>query len=93
VEHLLEMPASIDQDVVEALRSNEPLAERVGPRCPDRRAEDLYSFRLEHAVEGTGELGVPVVQEEPNAAKPLFDRHFLACWVTQESGWAVAPTT
>jgi len=48
-------------------------AKGVGLRGPDRRADDPYTFRLEHPVEGTRELGVSVAQEEPNARKPLLD--------------------
>jgi hypothetical protein len=40
-EHSIEVPRTVDQDMVEALPAHgphEPLGEGVGPRCPDRRS-------------------------------------------------------
>ncbi len=76
-EHPLEMTPAVDKHVVEALGTDcphDPLGEGVGSRRPDRRADDPHLFRLEHAVEGARELGVPVVQEEPDAHNPFIDR-------------------
>jgi hypothetical protein len=50
------MAASVDQDVVEALRadgSDEPLGEGVGLWRPDRGADDPDFFRPEYLVERT----------------------------------------
>jgi len=44
-EHPIEMPTSVDEDVVQAFRADgpyEPLGEGVGPWRPDRAADDLY---------------------------------------------------
>jgi len=58
-QHPLEMPKSVEEDVVQAFRadgSHEPFRERVGPRCPDRRADDrLVIFTAMLAVRGPGE--------------------------------------
>ena len=68
------MPATVDQDVVEALsahRPHEPLRERVRPRCAYRRSDDADALGAEHLVERSRELGVPVAKEEPNSREPL----------------------
>ena len=76
LEHSLEVPTTVDEDVVQALRANgphEPLGECVRPRCADRRSDDVDALRAEHLVERSLELGVPVAKEEPNTRKPLVD--------------------
>ena len=40
-------------------------------RGPDRGLDDLHPFGPEDLVEKTGELGIPVADEEPDALKPL----------------------
>jgi hypothetical protein len=50
-------------------RANPPFGERVRSRGPDRRLDDDHSFGPEDLVEGTGELGVPVPDQEPDALK------------------------
>jgi hypothetical protein len=75
-EHSLEVPTTVDQDVVEALAAHgphEPLGECVRPRCADRRSNDPDALRAEHRIEGSAELGVPVAQEEPDTRQPLVD--------------------
>jgi hypothetical protein len=65
-EHPIEMPTSVDEDVVQAFRADgpyEPLGEGVGPWRPDRGADDPYFVRPEYLVERTRELRVAVVQE------------------------------
>ena len=65
-EHPIEMPTSVDEDVVQAFRADgpyEPLGEGVGPWRPDRGADDPYLFRPEDLVERTRELRVAVVQD------------------------------
>src|SRR5438270_12181915 len=76
-EHLLEVPPSVDQDVVEALSArspHEPLREGVRSGRPDRRAYHPHSIGSEHLIEAPWELRVSVAQEEPNARKPLVHR-------------------
>src|SRR6266511_6298150 len=75
-EHTIEMPSSVDEDVVQALRADgphEPLGEGVGPWRQDGGADDPDFFRPEYLVERTRELRVPVVQEEPDRGEPLLD--------------------
>ena len=75
-EHPLEVPTTVDEDMVQALSPYgpyEPLGERVRPRCPDRRSDDPDALRSEHLVEPSRVLGVPVPQEEPNARQPVLD--------------------
>ncbi len=76
-EHSLEMPTTVDQDVVKALTAHgphEPLCEGIRPRRPDRRSDDPDALGAEHRIERSRELGVPVAQEEPNTGQPLLDR-------------------
>src|SRR2546426_113598 len=42
------------------------LGEGVGHRRADRRPDDPHALGAEHLVEGTGELGVPVPDQEPD---------------------------
>ena len=47
LEHSLEVPTTVDQDVVEALSAHgphEPLRECVRPRCADRRSDDANTL-------------------------------------------------
>ena len=76
LEHALEVPTTVDQDVVEALLahgSHEPLRECVRPRCADRGSDDPDALGAEHRIEGSRELGVPVAHEEPDTQQPLLD--------------------
>jgi len=57
-----------DQEPVEefaADRPDEALGDRVGPRCAHWCADDLDIDGGEHGVEGGGELGVAVADQEP----------------------------
>src|SRR3990170_1200814 len=54
LEHSLEVPTTVDQDVVEALSAHgphEPLREGVGSRCADRCSDHPGALSLEHLVE------------------------------------------
>ena len=76
LEHSLEVPTTVDQEMVEALSAHgphEPLRECIRPRCPDRRSDDPDALGAEHRIERARELGVPVAQEEPNTRQPLVD--------------------
>ena len=71
----LEVAAPQDQHPVQAFgpdRADPPLGERVRLRGPDRGLDDLHPFGPEDLVERTGELGIPVADEEPDALKPLL---------------------
>jgi hypothetical protein len=76
LEHSLEVPTTVDQDVVKALLAHGPhkaLREGIRPRCPDRRSDDPDALGAEHRIERAAELGVPVAQEEPHTRQPLVD--------------------
>ena len=76
LEHSLEVPTTVDQDVVKALFAHGPhkaLREGVRPGCPDRRSDDPDALGSEHRIERSRELGVSVAKEEPNARGPLVD--------------------
>ncbi len=77
LEHALEVPTIVDQDVVEAPSADgphEPLREGIRPRCADRRPDDADALGAEYVIERSRELGVPGAQEEPgNTRQPLFD--------------------
>ena len=67
-----------DQEAVEefaADRSDEAFGDRVRPWCPHRRLDDLDVDGGEDGVEGRGELGVPVADEEPEAAVGVVEVH------------------
>jgi hypothetical protein len=71
-EHSLEVPATIDQDVVEALLADgphDPLRECIRPRCADRGSDDPDALAAEDLIERSRELGVPVAKEEPNTSR------------------------
>ena len=95
--HALEVTAVQDQQPVEALRTNgahPALGEGVGLGRAHGRANDLDILGGEHGVEGVGELGVSVADEEPN--RPIAVRHrqeqVASCWVTHGPvGLAVTP--
>ncbi len=95
--HSLQVTAADHEDPVQTLGpdcANPPLRECVRSRGSDRGLDDLHALGAEHLVEGTGELGVPVADEEPEAAKALPHARFRACWVTHaESGLLVTPRT
>jgi hypothetical protein len=65
--HVLKLPASDDEEPVEALGADgadEALGDGVRLRRPERRPHNLESAASEHAVEATGELAVSIVDEE-----------------------------
>ena len=65
----LEVTAPQDQDVIEALGSHgssEPFSVGVRSRGSDGGWDDPDTLGSEDLVEGTGELRVPIVDEEPN---------------------------
>ena len=67
-----------DQDAVEEFASDaadEAFGDRVGSRCPHRCLDDADPERGEHGVEGCGELGVAVPDEEPEAAAGVVEVH------------------
>ncbi len=93
-----EVSSPSNQDPVQAFRSSRAhpsFGVSVCVRGPDRCADDSGPVRLEHPVEGGGELGVAVTDQEPMRRSESSRRcplTFLACCVTQaESGLVVAP--
>ena len=77
LEHSLEVPTTVDQEMVEALSAHGPhkaLREGVRPGGPDRGSDDPDALGAEHRIERSRELGVPVAQEEPDTRQPLLDR-------------------
>jgi hypothetical protein len=75
VEHSLEMPEPVRSGRGRGTLSGQSTLtarRRHSLAAPGSAWDDPHPFRLEHGVEGTRELGVPVVQEEPNAGKPVL---------------------
>ncbi len=67
-----------DQDAVEQFAadgSDEALGDCVRPRRPHWRLDDPDIDRGEHGIEGGGELGVAVADEEPEAPIGLVEVH------------------
>ena len=76
LEHSLEVPRTVDQDVVKALPAHSPhkaLREGIRPRRPDRGSDDPDALDAEHRIERSREFGVSVAQGEPNTGQPLLD--------------------
>ncbi|HEY6430283.1 MAG TPA: hypothetical protein VIX84_23880 [Acidimicrobiales bacterium] len=72
----LEVATSEDQHPVEAFsadRADEALGNGVGSRCPNRGLDDPDALRNKHNVEGRGELGVSVTDEESPVSKVARD--------------------
>jgi hypothetical protein len=66
-EHVLEMTAPDDEGPVEAVgadRAHPTLREGVRVRGLNWRADDLDALGAEDLIEGVGELGVAIVDEE-----------------------------
>jgi hypothetical protein len=67
-QHVAQVPFVQGNDPIEALApcgANEPLARRVGLRCPRRRAQHLERHRPECVVDRGCEDGVAIVHDEP----------------------------
>ena len=76
------------------MRADEAFGDGVGPRSSHRRLDDPDVGRGEHGVEGGGELGVAVADQEPEATAGVIEIHerLRACWVSHAPvGWAVTP--
>jgi hypothetical protein len=72
------MPLVGDEDAVEELASDaadEAFGDGVGPRCPHWCLDDADVDGGEHGVEGGGELGVAVPDEEPEAPAGVVEVH------------------
>ena len=66
----------VDQQSVGALladTTNEPFGVTVCPGRPGRDFDHIDAFGGEHGVEGDGELGVPVADQEAEAGDPLAE--------------------
>jgi hypothetical protein len=93
------MRSMAHQDPVEALSgggTNESLGERVRPRGPNRRADDPDALGSEHLVDGRGERGVPIPDQElrRESCSARTKRRVRARPVTQSpTGLAVTPVT
>ena len=78
-----------DQEAVEefaADRPDEALGDRVGSRCPHRCLDDLDVDGGEDGVEGGGELGVAVADEEQKAAVGVVEVHEQVAGLLGELG-------
>ena len=68
-EHSFEMRPVEDEEPVEAFRAggaDEAFGDRVRRRRSDGRADDLDALASEARVEVTGELAVPLADQEPS---------------------------
>jgi hypothetical protein len=71
------LPTPSDQEVVQALLAhgaNPALGDGVSVRSLDRREDDLSAEPVPHVVEGSGELAVTVVDQEPDGGGVLIER-------------------
>lgn len=89
----LEMPPAEDEHAIKALASesaDDALADGVRPRCADRGLDDPDGLGGEDGVEGSGELGVAIPDQELDRRRVLASsmQRLRACWVTQlATGW------
>ena len=96
-EYGFEVTPSEDEHAVEAFSSRgayESLGDGVRPWRPDRGLDDPDALCGEDGVEGSGELGVSVPDEELDCVRLLGEVYadVAACWVTQSvAGLAVTP--
>src|SRR5215210_3403630 len=83
------VPQVNDEDPVEEFASDaadEAFGDRVGSWCPHRCLDDADVERGEHGVEGCGELGVTVPDEEPEAAAGVLEVHEQVASLLSEPG-------
>jgi hypothetical protein len=98
LEDALEVASREDKQPVEALGpdgSDPSLAEGVGTRRPDGRADPLEPLRTEDLIECTTELGVAVMNEKPQRlfASVEEEREVPRFWaIHTPSGLIVQPT-
>jgi hypothetical protein len=91
------LPPPGDQKVVQALLAygaNPALGDGVGVGGLDRRQDDLGADRMPDVVDGSGELAVSVVDQEPDGRGIVFegDEEATGCWATHAPvGLAVTP--
>src|ERR1039458_244610 len=97
-EYGLEVAAAQDKKPIEALSTygaDEAFGDGVRARGPDRGLNDPDAFRDEDSVEGEGELGVAVADQElgrrcslgePEAEVPGLLGHPGAGWVRRDTG-------
>ena len=77
-QHDVEVAWSGDQEVVEAFPSQspyEPFCDRVRPGRPHRGADDPHACAGEDGVERSGELAVPVADQEPEPVGAVAEVH------------------
>jgi len=85
-QHSLEVAAAEDQQPVKTLAAdgaNEAFGVGVCLWCPEWRLDHLDPFAAEDFVEGSGELAVAVVDQEPDPLEYAGEAQLRACWVTQ----------
>ena len=92
------MPFAGYQHPVQALSAatgDPPFGDRVRPRCLHRCFDDPHADGGEYGVEGRGELGVPVADQELQAASLVFEvyqevagllDHPCTCGVSRDPG-------
>jgi len=86
-----------DEDAVEELAADgadEALGDGIRSGCPRRRSDDLYVDGGEDGVEGGGELGVAVPDENPELAAGVVEVHGqlrASCVSHAAVGCAVTP--
>src|SRR5215207_11439192 len=76
VQDVTKLPPPGDQEVVQALPAygaNPALGDGIGVRRLNRCADDLGADRAPDVVEGSGELAVSVVDQEPDGRGIVFE--------------------
>ncbi|SRR6266851_6281708 len=90
-------PPFVDSSLTRSPRpaADDPLADGVRPGCLRRAGENPDAIRLEHGVEGIGELTRSIPDQELDGSRALAEairKLRAACVVHAPSGCAVMPT-
>src|SRR6266536_2174161 len=88
-EDVVELAAADDQHSVEALAANSAhpaLHESVCVRCLERCADDIDVLAREEGVEGARELGVAVMDQEPQLSIAVVELHEQVARLLQHPG-------
>ena len=77
-QHCPQMPLAVDQQPVSAFRPDRPYPAfgiTIRPRRPRRRLHDPHALGGEDSIERASELGITVLDEEPELADPVREVH------------------
>jgi hypothetical protein len=89
VQDVEKLPPPGDQEMIQALLAhgaNPALGDGVSVRSLDRRQDDLSAEPMPHVAEGSGELAVTVVDQEPDGGGVLIERRDEVAGLLRDPG-------